>query len=111
MIRLTDEQWERIRDHFPEESIADGRPGRKPTPTRCALEAVLWILNTGAQSPCEHDGEDDVQTNSMTQTASHVGPSFGWLIEARFSAPARRLRRDGDWPRRTYRSGRRVMTT
>jgi Putative transposase of IS4/5 family (DUF4096) len=58
MIRLTDEQWERIRDHFPEESIADGRPGRKPTPTRCVLEAVLWILNTGAQSPCEHDGED-----------------------------------------------------
>jgi len=49
MIRLTDEQWERIRDHFPEETIADGRPGRKPTPTRCVLEAVLWILNTGAQ--------------------------------------------------------------
>src|SRR5262249_11382798 len=46
MIRLTDEQWERIRDHFPEENIADGRPGRKPTPTRCVLEAVLWILNT-----------------------------------------------------------------
>src|SRR5258708_38922766 len=49
MIRLTDEQWKRIRDHFPEEHIADGRPGRKPTPTRCVLEAVLWILNTGAQ--------------------------------------------------------------
>src|SRR5262249_6782062 len=49
MIRLTDEQWERIRDHFPEEAIADGRPGRKPTPTRCVLEAVLWILNAGAQ--------------------------------------------------------------
>src|SRR5260370_5335245 len=49
MIRLTDEQWERIRDHFPEENIADGRPGRKPVPTRCVLEAVLWILNTGAQ--------------------------------------------------------------
>jgi len=31
MIRLTDEQWERIRDHFPEEHIGDGRPGRKPT--------------------------------------------------------------------------------
>jgi transposase len=29
MIRLTDEQWERIRDHFPEENIGDGRPGRK----------------------------------------------------------------------------------
>ncbi len=40
--------WRR-RDHFPEENIADGRPGRKPIPTRCVLEAVLWILNTGAQ--------------------------------------------------------------
>src|SRR6266498_638053 len=49
MIRLRDEQWERIRDHFPEEKIADGRPGRKPIPTRCVLEAVLWILITGAQ--------------------------------------------------------------
>ena len=48
MIRLADEQWEPIRDHFPEEKIADGRPGRKPIPTRL-LEAVLWIFNTGAQ--------------------------------------------------------------
>ena len=49
MIRLTDEQWERIRDHYPEEHIADGRPGRKPIASRRVLEAVLWILNTGAQ--------------------------------------------------------------
>jgi transposase len=49
MIRLTHQQWERIRDHFPEENIGDGRPGRKPTPTRYMLEAVLWIFNTGAQ--------------------------------------------------------------
>src|SRR6266576_3697982 len=49
MIRLTDEQWERIQMHFPEEHIPDGRPGRKPIPTRRVLEAVLWILNTGAQ--------------------------------------------------------------
>ena len=49
MIRLSDEQWERIRSHFPEEHIPDGRPGRKPIPTRRVLEAVLWILNTGAQ--------------------------------------------------------------
>src|SRR3954463_16191261 len=49
MIRLTDEQWERIRMHFPEEHIPDGRPGRKLIPTRRVLEAVLWILNTGAQ--------------------------------------------------------------
>ena len=49
MIRLTDGHWERIRNHFPEENIADGRPGRKPVSTRRVLEAVLWILNTGAQ--------------------------------------------------------------
>src|SRR5277367_1882108 len=49
MIRLSDEQWERIRNHFPEEHIPDGRSGRKPIPTRRVLEAVLWILNTGAQ--------------------------------------------------------------
>jgi transposase len=49
MIRLSDEHWERIRDHFPEEHIPDGRPGRKSVPTRRVLEAVLWILNTGAQ--------------------------------------------------------------
>jgi len=49
MIRLSDEQWERIRKRFPEEHIAEDRPGRKPVPTRQVLEAVLWILNTGAQ--------------------------------------------------------------
>src|SRR6201981_248546 len=49
MIRLLDSEWKRIREHFPEENIPDGRPGRKPVPTRLVLEAVLWILNTGAQ--------------------------------------------------------------
>ena len=48
-ISLTDAQWERIRRHFPEENIPDGRPGRKPVPAQRVLEAVLWILNTGAQ--------------------------------------------------------------
>ena len=49
MIWLTDERWERIRKNFPEEHIPDGRPGRKPIATRHVLEAVLWILNTGAE--------------------------------------------------------------
>ena len=49
MLRLCDEQWERIRKHFPEEHIPECRPGRKPVPTRAVLEAVLWILNTGEQ--------------------------------------------------------------
>jgi hypothetical protein len=45
MIRLTDEHASGI--VFPEEHIADDRPGRKPIPTRRVLEAALWILNTG----------------------------------------------------------------
>jgi transposase len=49
MLRLSDEQWERIREYFPEENIPEGRPGRKPVPAREVLNAVLWILNTGAQ--------------------------------------------------------------
>lgn len=49
MLRLSDDHWERIREHFPEENIPDGRVGRKPIPSRRILEAVLWILNTGAQ--------------------------------------------------------------
>jgi transposase len=49
MLRLSDEQWDRIKGHFPEENIPESRPGRKPVPTRQVLEAALWILNTGAQ--------------------------------------------------------------
>src|SRR6187200_3065590 len=49
MLRLSDDQWEQIRGYFPEENNPEGRPGRKPIPTREVLEAVLWILNTGAQ--------------------------------------------------------------
>jgi len=48
VLRVSDDQWELIRKHFPEESYPDDRPGRKPTARRI-LEAVLWILNTGAQ--------------------------------------------------------------
>ena len=49
MLRLSDDQWEGIREHFPEENIPAERLGRRPVPTRQVLEAVLWILNTGAQ--------------------------------------------------------------
>jgi transposase len=49
VLRLTNEQWERIREHFPEENVPADRLGRKPVPARQVLEGVLWILNTGAQ--------------------------------------------------------------
>jgi len=45
---LDDAQWERIREHFPEENFSDDRPGRKPVPARKILDAALWILNAGA---------------------------------------------------------------
>jgi hypothetical protein len=48
VLRLSDDQWERIPEHFPEENNPEGRPGRKPITTRQVLEAALWILNTGA---------------------------------------------------------------
>ena len=44
MKKLTDAQWERIREHFPEERPAPGKRGRKPVSTRAVLEAVLWVL-------------------------------------------------------------------
>lgn len=49
MLKLSDDQWIMIREHFPEENIPPDRAGRKPISTRRVLEAVLWILNTGAQ--------------------------------------------------------------
>jgi transposase len=49
MLKLSDEHWARIREHCPEENIADGRAGRKRIPTRDVLCAILWILTTGAQ--------------------------------------------------------------
>src|SRR5690606_29203032 len=49
MQKLTGDQWEMIRHHFPEEFFPPEKRGRKPVPARRVLEAVLWILNTGAQ--------------------------------------------------------------
>jgi hypothetical protein len=41
MLRLSGEQWDRIKGHFPEENVPESRPGRKPVPTPRVLEAVL----------------------------------------------------------------------
>lgn len=43
--RLTDEQWDLIADCFPKPK-STGRPPRDP---REIIDAILWILRTGAQ--------------------------------------------------------------
>jgi transposase len=80
MIRLNDEQWERIRYHFPEEHIPDGRPGRKPIPTRRVLEAVLWILNIGAQWHMLPQSYPNGKT--VHRTVSVVVPQRGFASSA-----------------------------
>ena len=42
--RLTDEQWLRIADLFP----ARKRTGRPPRDRRQIVDAILWVLHTGA---------------------------------------------------------------
>jgi len=49
MINIPDNYWDRIKQHFPEEDIPEGRAGRKPVPARQILDAVLWLLKTGSQ--------------------------------------------------------------
>ena len=49
MQRLSDQQWERIQEHFADENLPNDRPGRKPIALLRMLEGALWILNTGAQ--------------------------------------------------------------
>lgn len=49
MLRLSDEEWKPIREHFPEENLPDGRHGRKPVSAREVLEGALRILNSSVQ--------------------------------------------------------------
>jgi transposase len=41
---LTDEQWDRVRDLFPEPA----RTGRPPADRRMIVDGILWILRTGS---------------------------------------------------------------
>jgi len=107
MLRLRDDQWERIREHLPDKHIPEGRPGRKPVTARAVLEAVLWILNTGAQwhmlPPCypnyntvhrryQQWCEREVLKDILTQLANTVllNECRG-LREAYTTTPPRRL--------------------
>lgn len=46
ILRVTDEKWEQVREQVPE-SVVD-EDGCRRVPSRTVLDAVLWILNTGA---------------------------------------------------------------
>ena len=47
-VKLSNEQWERVRHHFPEETRPQGRRGRPPA-SAWVFDATLWVLHTGAQ--------------------------------------------------------------
>ena len=88
MLRLSDEQWELIRKHFPEESHPDDRPGRKPIPARKVLEAALWILNTGARA---YDS-DRLDVQLRQQGTEMIAPHQSNRVR-RKTQDGRRLRR------------------
>jgi len=43
--RLTDPQWELVADRFPTTSV---KTGRRPRDRRTILDAIFWVLRTGA---------------------------------------------------------------
>ena len=49
-MELTDEQWEVVRQHIPKQELkAPGRKGGRPYhDARPIVDAVLWVLRTGA---------------------------------------------------------------
>jgi transposase len=63
MQRLSDVQWERIREHFPEENLPDDRPGGKPITSRNVLDGVPWIL-------IQQWRRNDVLRNILTDLAN-----------------------------------------
>ena len=66
-IELSDEQWQRVEGLLPGQP---GSPGRSGDNNRLFLEAVLWIVRTGA--PWR-----DLPERSVTGTASFNGSIAG----------------------------------
>ena len=106
MIRLSNEHWERLRTHFPQEHIPEGRRGRKLIPARQVLEAVLWMVarltghlssDTGVQpvdkgiefaADCERECQGDrnqYDEGHNTPRACHVLHVIALRLEAFFA--------------------------
>ena len=47
--RLTDELWEKIKPHIPQERADKKLPGRPRMEDRKAMQAILYVLKTGLQ--------------------------------------------------------------
>ena len=45
LLRLDDEQWRRMEPLLPQQSKTGGRPAK---PHRLMVEAMIWVLRTGA---------------------------------------------------------------
>ncbi len=72
LVRLTNPQWARVQALLPSKSIKGGRP-RKPD--RPIVEAMLWILRTGApwrDLPSSYGPWESVYTRFSRWSASGV---------------------------------------
>ena len=79
LVRLTDAQWARIQPLLPSASKKGGRPGK---PDRPMVEAMLWILRTGApwrDLPSAYGPWESVYTRFSRWSAKGV---FALLVEA-----------------------------
>jgi transposase len=89
---LTDEQWEAIRSSIPEPeregtTVRGGRPWRDP---RDVLNAILWILRTGAPGPISRDATRRIR---RVMTASKSGNAS--VLDRILAALARDLQERG----------------
>ena len=73
--RLTDDQWELIRDVFPSPAAT----GRKPLDRRKIVDGVLWLSRTGAPW---RDGAVNFQSQHRS------GEGFHWECDSRVDGVA-----------------------
>jgi hypothetical protein len=84
MIRLSDLQWERIRHHFPEENIADGRPGRRPVSTRQVLEGRFGYSTPARNGTCSRSA---IRTTKRFIAAFRRGAAVKFCVAFSWTSP------------------------
>ena len=84
MLRLRDDQWERIREHFPEEHIPEGRVGRNLCRRvqswrrlffrHCVVRQVIQVstkLQDGQYGKSDQTGAQDHRRRSTKRRVSY----------------------------------------